>query len=172
MFSDVFHLLISSVSPSHRLLLSHKRMWGILITSSYKTAFSSTNVLYLVTAQGYQRTVRKKNHSMRRYRIFSPVVRCVYKHMCQRNGSGRSFGNRTDHHAWSSCSVWSSRRIWSNHWTWLLFYSTVWNNENKAFHRRNPKGLWRRGNKHEFLGHLLFSGNLVENSVALLSYLH
>lgn len=75
MFLELFHLLISSVTSSPPLLLSHNRLRDVLITSSHKIVFSPTYLLYLATAHGYQRPGKTKqnktNHSMRCYRIFS-----------------------------------------------------------------------------------------------------
>lgn len=58
-FSELFHLLIPSVTPSPPLLLSHYRLWGVL-TLSHKTVFSPTSWLYLAGALGYQRSAKTK----------------------------------------------------------------------------------------------------------------
>ena len=49
-----------SVTPSPPLLLSHYRLWGVLLTLSHKIVFSPTCWLYLAGALGYQRSVKTK----------------------------------------------------------------------------------------------------------------
>lgn len=174
MCSELLHLLISPAMLSRPLLLSHNRLWGVLLTSSHIIVFSPPDLLYLIS--WISKTSKKKNHTMRWYRIFSLFFRSLYKHMHQKKGGGRKFGNRADHQAWNGYSVWSRYGsccgIPNHHGAWLLFCRTDRNNADKALHRGRPEGMWWRRNKHEFLGVLLFSGNLVKNSVALISYLH